>query len=346
MEMEKKVILVIDDEEMNLMRVKNILKDEYQVVAVKSGEQGLKYLDCHMPDMILLDIMMPKISGWDVMREIQKSKILSKVPVIFLTADNNPETEKKCFDYHAVDFCAKPIQKEVLLARIRRNLELEGYRKHLEDIVENQKNQIYQMKYEFIVSMANLVDNRDGSTGEHVKRTAYYVWCMGKALKERGMYPEIVTDRYVANLKMAAPMHDIGKISISDLILNKPGKLTPEEFDLMKQHTVYGEKVIRDTLGNIEDADFLEMVCDIALYHHEKYNGKGYPKGLQGEEIPLSARIMAIADVYDALKERRVYKDAFPLEEVYAIMNEDSGSHFDPEILKVFMDIRDEIEKK
>lgn len=341
----KHTILVVDDEKTNLVRAKMLLQNEFNPVLVNSGVQCLKYLQGHIPDLILLDIMMPDMDGWQVMQKIQESEELKNVPVIFLTADSSPETESACFDAGAVDFCVKPIQPISVLSRIRRAIELEGYRRALHHRVMEQTEQITSMKLEFIVGVANLVENRDGTTGEHIKRTSEVVRCLSRELKERGMYPDILTDRYLEQLYAAAPMHDLGKIKISDTILCKPGKLTEEEFNTMKEHTIFGREIIRDIVGTIEDEDFIQIACDVAAYHHEKYNGKGYPEGLAGEDIPLSARIMAVADVYDALKEKRCYKDAFPLEEVYAIMQDDAGSHFDPKLIEVFMDIKDKIEQ-
>ncbi len=343
MEESKKRILVVDDERTNLVRAKMLLQEEFNPILVGSGQQCLDYLKNHRPDLILLDIMMPEMDGWQVMEEIQKKEELKSIPVIFLTADSSPDTEAACFQAGAVDVSVKPIQPMGVMSRIRRAIELHEYRENLEAVIFEQKRQINNMKYDFIVSMSNLVDNRDITTGEHIKRTASVVWQVGKELLKEGKFPEILDENYVETMRLAAPMHDIGKIKISDSILMKPARLTDEEYEIMKEHTVFGKQVIEDTLKNLEDKLLVQIACDIAMYHHEKYNGKGYPEGLSGENIPLCARIMAVADVYDALKEKRCYKDAFPLEEVYAIMEEDSGSHFDPVVLNAFMTIRDEI---
>lgn len=343
MEESKKRILVVDDERTNLVRAKMLLQEEFAPILVSSGQQCLEYLNEHRPDLILLDIMMPDMDGLQVMKKIQENEELKNIPVIFLTADSTPETEAACFQAGAVDVSIKPIQPIGVMSRIRRAIELYEYRENLEAVIFEQKHQINNMKYDFIVSMSNLVDNRDITTGEHIRRTANVVWRIGLKLLKDGKFADILTPDYVETMRLAAPMHDIGKIKISDSILQKPAKLTEEEYEIMKEHTVFGKEVIVETLGNLEDRLLVQVACDIAEYHHEKYNGKGYPRGLAGEAIPLCARIMAVADVYDALKEKRCYKDAFPLEEVYDIMLEDSGSHFDPVVLEAFMSIREEI---
>ena len=345
MEESRKTILVVDDEKTNLVRARMLLQEEFNPILVNSGEQCLKYLQNHKPDLILLDIMMPDMDGWQVMKQLKKDPGCSDIPVIFLTADSNPATEKDCFEAGAVDFTLKPIQPASVLSRIRRAIELEGYRKDLQRIVDQQNQKILDMKYQFVVSIANLVDNRNNMMGEHVKRTAQIVKMLALQLQKQGYEQETLTDKYIEHLYLAAPLHDIGKIKISDTILFKPGRLTEEEFDTMRTHTVFGREVLQEMLAGIEDPEFIQMACDVAAYHHEKYNGKGYPEGLAGEDIPLCARIMAVADVYDALKEPRCYKEAFPLEEVYEIMQDDAGSHFDPAIIKAFMEIREEIEK-
>lgn len=345
MEESRKTILVVDDEKTNLVRARMLLQEEFNPILVNSGEQCLKYLQNHKPDLILLDIMMPDMDGWQVMKQLKKDPGCSDIPVIFLTADSNPATEKDCFEAGAVDFTLKPIQPASVLSRIRRAIELEGYRKDLQRIVDQQNQKILDMKYQFVVSIANLVDNRNNMMGEHVKRTAQIVKMLALQLQKQGYEQETLTDKYIEHLYLAAPLHDIGKIKISDTILFKPGRLTEEEFDTMRTHTVFGREVLQEMLAGIEDPEFIQMACDVAAYHHEKYNGKGYPEGLAGEDIPLCARIMAVADVYDALKEPRCYKEAFPLEDVYEIMQDDAGSHFDPTVIKAFMEIREEIEK-
>ena len=198
---------------------------------------------------------------------------------------------------------------------------------------------------EMIMGFATLVENKDGSTGGHIKRTTMYVKLLAEELRSRGYYKEILTKDYVKDLYMAAPMHDIGKISVPDVILQKPGRLTEEEFEIIKHHTEDGGRIVKDTFGHLENEQYTEMAYNVARFHHEKWNGKGYPEGLKKREIPLCARIMAIADVFDAVSERRCYRDAMPLERCFEIILEGSGKDFEPVLVEVFLDIRDKVER-
>lgn len=205
-------------------------------------------------------------------------------------------------------------------------------------------NELSIYHHEMIMGFATLVENKDGSTGGHVRRTTLYVKLLAEELRERGYYKDVLTKDYMKNLLRAAPMHDVGKIAIPDAILQKPGRLTSEEFEIMKQHTTSGAKIIRETFGHLERKEYTEMAYQVAFCHHEKWNGKGYPQGLKRKEIPLCARIMAIADVFDAVSEKRCYRDAMPLEQCFEIIQEGSGQDFDPLLVEIFMDIRDKVE--
>lgn len=213
-----------------------------------------------------------------------------------------------------------------------------------EAIQEHNRKMLY-LQNNTIIGMANLIESRDGETGEHVKRTSAYVGILAKAAQKRGKYMEILNDEYIDLLEKAAPLHDIGKIAVPDSILQKPGKLTEEEFEKMKLHTSEGGKIIRDVLGKIEDVEYLQIAEQVATYHHEKWNGQGYPYGISGEDIPVCARIMAVADVFDALVSKRCYKQAMPVDKAFDIIKESSGLQFDPELAKIFIEIRPEIEK-
>lgn len=198
---------------------------------------------------------------------------------------------------------------------------------------------------EMVMGFATLVENKDGSTGGHIKRTTSYVKLLAEELRNRGLYREELTDEYLENLYRAAPMHDIGKIAVPDVVLQKPGKLTDEEFEIIKSHTRRGGDIITETFGHLENAEYTKMAHDVARYHHEKWNGKGYPDGLKRKDIPLCARIMAIADVFDAVSEKRCYRDAMPLEQCFEIISEGSGQAFEPLLVEVFLDIRDQVER-
>ncbi|WP_432649700.1 HD domain-containing phosphohydrolase [Huintestinicola sp.] len=229
------------------------------------------------------------------------------------------------------------------LDRHKKRLEIEveektgDLRRHNEKMLELQNN--------IIIAMANLIESRDGDTGEHVKRTSKYVTMLAEAAKKKGLYPEILTDSYVELLAKAAPMHDIGKISVPDSILQKPGKLTPEEFERIKSHAPEGGRIIREVMDGIEEKEYVDIAATVAEGHHEKWDGGGYPSGLKGDEIPLSARIMAIADVFDALISKRCYKEAMPLDEAFGIISDSAGTHFDPELAGIFISLRPEIEE-
>lgn len=341
----KNIILVVDDDKANLALAQKILLPQYRIAASGSGAAALKYLEHNRPDLILLDINMPDMDGFAVMEELRKKENTASIPVIFLTADNLAETEIRCFRVGAMDFVTKPFVPDILLSRVGKTIELDQYRHKLEEMVKEQAEKlmentrrISQIQDSVIVGMANLIESRDGSTGKHVKNTQMYVRMIADELYERGLYPEELTPEYIEDLCKAAPLHDVGKIKIPDSILQKPGKLTPEEFDTMKQHTTYSRLIIKTIIGDVEDAHYVKIVEDIALYHHERWDGTGYPVGLAGEEIPLAARIMAVADVFDALYEERCYKPPVrPIERIMQIIADGRGTQFDPVIAGIFI---------
>lgn len=341
----KKTILVVDDDRTNLIIAERLLSEEYKVVSVLSGQQALKFLEKKRPNLILLDINMPGMDGFELMRIIRENEAWEKIPVIFLTADREADTEVHCLKMGAVDFVGKPFEPEIIKNRIRRTLEIEEYRKDLEGAVRRQTLKIERMQREVIISMANMIESRDGSTGEHVKRTSLYVTMIAEELERQNLFSDIIDERFLYNLEKAAPMHDIGKIKVPDHVLQKPGKLTDEEFEIMKKHSADGGQIIRETMGNIEEEDYLQVAYNVATYHHEKWNGTGYPDRISGEQIPLEARIMAVADVFDALISKRCYKDAMSLDKAFDIIEESAGTHFDPQIAKVFLELRPDIEK-
>ncbi len=339
----KRTILVVDDDRLNLMVAQKLLAEDYHVAAVNSGELALRYLGKNNPDLVLLDIQMPEMDGFEVMRKMQQDERWRKIPVIFLTADRTAETEEECFKLGAVDYIGKPFVPAIMMQRIHRSIELEDYRRSLEHMVELQLQRITQLQQDIIFSMANLIESRDGTTGEHVKRTSGYVNLLVEKMQERGLYKEMLTREYVDYLRKASPLHDIGKIAIPDAVLQKPGKLTKEEYEMIKIHAQEGGRLIRENMSRIAEQEFVEVACDMAACHHEKWAGNGYPEGLKGEEIPLSARILAIADVFDALVSERQYKKGMPLEEAFAIMEYERGKSFEPELLDVFLAAEDEL---
>lgn len=347
------IILIVDDDGANLMLAHKILGKDYHVAAAKSGIAALQYLERNVPALVLLDIKMPDMDGFETLRRMREIRRLQSVPVIFLTGDKDPETEKRCFQAGAMDFVTKPFVSDVLLSRVERTLELEQYRKDLENVVEEQTqllaertDRISRMQDSVIVGMANLIENRDGSTGEHVKNTQIYVRMIVERLRRKKLFPNQLDEAEAVNIIKAAPLHDIGKIRISDSILLKPGKLSAEEYGLMKQHAVYGLEVIQDIIADVEDEAYICTAGEIALCHHERWDGSGYPRGLSGDVIPLGARIMAVADVFDALYAERCYKKPVrPVEKAMEIMLEGRGTQFDAVILDTFVELMPEIKQ-
>lgn len=343
----KNTILVVDDDKTNLALAQKILMPRYRIAASNSGRGALKYLENHHPELILLDINMPEMDGYEVMQQIRAKEDTKMIPVIFLTADNLAETEVKCFQMGAMDFVTKPFVPDILLSRVDKTIELDQYRHNLEKMVKEQAEKITEdarrisrIQDSVIVGMANLIESRDGSTGKHVKNTQMYVRMIADELRRRDLFTEELTEEYIEDLCKAAPLHDVGKIKIPDSILQKPGKLTPEEFDTMKQHTTHSSKIIQMIIGDVEDEHYVRIVEDIAMYHHERWDGTGYPAGLKEDEIPLAARIMSVADVFDALYEERCYKPPVrPIERIMQIMTEGRGTQFDPVIVDVFMEM-------
>lgn len=343
----KNIILVVDDDKTNLTLAQKILLPSYRIAATNSGMAALKYLENHQPDLILLDINMPDMDGFEVMGKLRQNEKTAMIPVIFLTADNLAETEVKCFQMGAMDFVTKPFIPDILLSRVGKTLELDQYRHNLENMVKEQADKITEnarrlsrIQESVIVGMANLIESRDGSTGKHVKNTQMYVKMIADELHKRNLFPAELTEKYIQDLCKAAPLHDVGKIKVPDSVLQKPGKLTPEEFDTMKLHTTYSRKIIKMIIGDVEDDHYVQIVEDIAMYHHERWDGTGYPTGLAEDSIPLAARIMAVADVFDALYEERCYKPPIrPIERIMQIMSEGRGTQFDPTIIDVFMEM-------
>ncbi|MBD5474900.1 MAG: response regulator [Lachnospiraceae bacterium] len=343
----KNTILVVDDDKTNLALAQKILMPRYRIAASNSGRGALKYLENHRPELILLDINMPDMDGYEVMEQIRAKEETKTIPVIFLTADNLAETEIKCFQMGAMDFVTKPFVPDILFSRVDKTIELDQYRHNLENMVKEQAEKITEdarriskIQDSVIVGMANLIESRDGSTGKHVKNTQMYVRMIANELRRRNLFAQELTEEYIEDLCKAAPLHDVGKIKIPDAILQKPGRLTPEEFDTMKQHTTHSSTIIKMIIGDVEDEHYVGIVEDIAMYHHERWDGTGYPTGLKEEEIPLAARIMAVADVFDALYEERCYKPPVrPIERIMQIMQEGRGTQFDPVIIDVFMEM-------
>lgn len=340
-----KKILVIDDNKTTLAMAKQAIGDEYSVIAVISGFQALKYLERDTPDLILLDLNMPEMDGKQTMKKIKDNEKWCEIPIIVLTVENNPQTEVECLEMGAVDFIGKPFVPQVMKSRIARAIELENYRMRLELDNEKKRAQLEKMKSQIIMVLANMIDTRDEVTGIHVHRVSAIVETLVRRMRDERMHPEFLDDRYVTSITLAAPLHDIGKIKIPDSVLKKQGDLTEEEFELMKTHTIEGAKILEECAKQIDDNYYLLLGKDMAAYHHEWWNGKGYPYGLKGIKIPFCARVLAVADVFDALVSKRSYKQQMSFDQAFEIIKKGSGGHFDPEIVNVFLSVRPEIER-
>lgn len=348
---DKATILVVDDTPDNLALMSNLLKIDYKVKIANSGEKALRIAASNSPpDLILLDIMMPDMDGYEVCQELKRKPATMSIPVIFLTAKNEVEDEKKGLELGAVDYITKPISPPIVLARVKNHLALRAMDQFLRDKnefleieVAKRIKEVIALQDVTILAMASLAETRDSDTGNHIRRTQFYVKALAEKLRDHPRFAWFLTDANINLLFKSAPLHDIGKVGIPDRILLKPGRFEADEFEIMKTHTTLG----RDAIEHAEKAlgisvDFLIFAKSIALSHQEKWNGSGYPQGLTGDDIPIAARLMALADVYDALISRRVYKEGMPHEKAVQIMINGRGTHFDPDMFDAFLDIQEE----
>jgi putative two-component system response regulator len=345
---EKPTILVIDDTPENLALMQLLLHEQYQLQCANSGERGLAMaLADTPPDLVLLDIMMPGMDGYEVCTRLKSNPKTRAIPVIFLTSRRSPEDEEKGLGLGAVDYITKPISPAICLARLRTHLSLKASADFmrdktafLESEVAKRTRELNAMQEVTILAMASLAETRDSDTGNHIRRTQHYVRALGWKLSSHPRFRDYLSVATITLLYKSAPLHDIGKVGIPDRILLKKGRLTAEEFEIMKTHTTLG----RDAIAHAEAAlglelEFLHMAKEIAYSHQEKWDGSGYPQGLAGDRIPISARLMAVADVYDALISRRVYKEPMPHADAVEIIKHASGQHFDPDVVEAFVQI-------
>ncbi len=339
-------VLVVDDTPDNLTLMSAVLRDGFRVRVANSGEAALRAIrGGNVPDLVLLDIMMPGISGYDVIRELKADDATRDIPVIFLTAKAEAEDERFGLELGAVDYITKPISPAILIARVRNHLEIARAReflkdkaRFLQDEVEKRTREVQAIQDVTILAMASLAETRDLETGHHISRTQRYMRVLAERLRTNPRFGYHLDDETITMLFKSAPLHDIGKVGIPDRILLKPGRLTPEEFEIMKTHTTLGYEAIVAAERQLDmTVGFLEVAKEIALLHHEKWDGSGYPEGRSGEDIPISARLMALADVYDALISVRVYKPAMPHEQARSIIVEGRGTHFDPDVVDAFV---------
>ncbi|WP_321494025.1 HD domain-containing phosphohydrolase [uncultured Desulfobacter sp.] len=337
----RQTILVVDDLPENIDILVNILRSEYNVRIALTGQKAIRIVrDVDPPDLILLDVMMPDVSGYEVARILKEDVGTRSIPIIFITAMNSPEDEQKGLQYGAVDYIVKPVYPHIVKARVHNQLELKMHRDHLEELVHNRTKELELTRDVTILTLASLAETRDDDTGGHIRRTQEYVRILALELSAKPKWTDFLNSTTIDLIHKSAPLHDIGKVGIPDAILLKPDRLTDEEFNIMKRHTILGRDTIlraEESMLNRSASGFLRFARQIAYTHHEKWDGSGYPQGLKGLQIPLSGRIMALADVYDALISKRVYKPPFTHAKARNCLLEGSGSHFDPDVVAAFM---------
>ncbi len=362
-------ILIVDDQEDNRLILDDLLGRHYPVHAVPDGQRALDYLaGGGRPELILLDVMMPGIDGFEVCRRIKAVPDWHDIPVLFITSLDSAVDEERGLSLGAEDFIHKPFSPAVVLARVRTHLKLAQARRFLRDRNEDLEQQVAERTLEIVLKSAELMrqkqeviasqgativafcalaEARDNETGNHIRRTQNYVKALAEWLRDQSRFAAEVNDETIPLLFRSAPLHDVGKVAIPDRILLKPGKLTPEEWEIMKRHAAYGGDAIARAESELssrseQGGSFLRYAREIAYGHHEKWDGTGYPLGLAGEAIPVSARLMAVADVYDALISKRVYKEAFSHDQAMAIIVEERGRHFDPDLVDALLAVADE----
>jgi len=347
--MERTTIFIVDDDSTNLTIASDALSDSYNIFTFNSGELLLKKLEKHIPNLILLDVDMPEMSGYEVIKHLKRKIETSQIPVIFLTAKNDCESELEGLSLGAIDYIIKPFSPPLLLKRIEVHLLVESQKKELQNfnnnllgMVKAKTRAVVELQNAILNTMTKLVDRRDDITGGHIERTQRYMYVLLKTMLESGHYMDESLTWDLELVIQSTQLHDIGKIAIKDSILLKPGKLTDEEFENIKAHTIVGEEVIREIEKNTTEHKFVEYAKIFAVTHHERWDGSGYPRGLKGKDIPVLGRAMAIVDVYDALVSVRPYKKAFSHDEAVAIISDGKGKHFDPAIVDLFLSISDQ----
>jgi putative two-component system response regulator len=330
-------VLVVDDEPNNLQLLRQILQDQYQLSFATDGAKALDVARKLKPDIILLDIMMPEMDGYETCRQLKADPVTAKIPVIFVTAMGEVDDERHGFEVGGVDYITKPVSAPIVQARVRTHLSLYDQNRVLEEMVQQRTKQLREAfetiknaSLDTIHRLSRAAEFKDEDTGAHIIRMSNYSAAVARKMG--------LKEKTVESILYAAPMHDIGKIGTPDHILLKPGKLDPAEWEIMKQHTINGGRILEGS-----DKGFIKLGEIIALTHHEKWDGSGYPKGLKGKETPKVGRIVAIADVFDALTTKRPYKEPFPIDKSFAIIKEGSGDHFDPAVVEAFFSVEDEI---
>lgn len=342
---ENPVVLVVDDDVDNIRLIYEILKNDYRVLVATNGEKALETAMASRPDIILMDVVMPVMDGYEACRRLKENKALQGIPVLFLTSKSDEPDERRGLALGAADYIVKPVSGPILTMRMKTHLELKRSRDILEDQnrfldeeVQRRTRDVFVMQEASVMAMAALAELRDNETGGHLQRSKLYIQELAECLSRREKYKALLNPDKIRLIVFSSPLHDIGKIGISDHVLLKPGPLTAEEYAVMKTHAALGRDAIFCTEKLIGGAEtFLSCAREIAYSHHEKWDGSGYPQGISGEAIPLPARLMAVADAYDALTSRRIYKEAVSHGEAVSIIRADSGRHFDPDVVEAFL---------
>jgi len=333
-----KTIFVVDDSDTNLSMAENALEDLYCVMTMPSAAKMFTLLDKVTPDLILLDIEMPDMNGFEALQQLKSHDAYATIPVIFLTGMTDVSTEVQGFELGAVDFIAKPFSAPVLLNRIKTHLDID-------ELIHKRTTQLRRLQNSLVYVLANMVESRDKTTGGHIERTTAYIKILMSAMLERGVYVDEMRNWDLDLVASSARLHDLGKIAISDLVLNKTDKLTKEEYEMIKRHAQEGERNIDQIVIRTGNEAFLYHAKLFAGYHHEHWDGTGYPYGLKETNIPLQGRILAVADVYDALVSVRPYKKAYTHEEAMNVIMSNSGKHFDPNIADVFYEVKEQFQE-
>jgi len=331
-----KTIFAVDDSDTNLSIVKKALENHYRIYTMPSAAKMFAFLRKITPDLILLDIEMPDMDGSEALQMLKSDPLYADIPVIFLTSFTDDEIEASGFELGVVDFVTKPFSSHVLLNRIKTHLDID-------ELIRERTARIRRMQNGIVKVLADVVEERDKETGGHNDRTAAYVKILIEGMIENGVYADQMKNWDMEKVVPAARLHDLGKIHVKDAILNKPGKLTPDEYEQIKVHTTEGARIIDRMIGQIGEEEYLSNAKLFAEYHHERWDGKGYPHGLKETDIPLQGRILAIVDVYDAIVSKRSYKEPATDEEAAGIIAAESGKAFDPKIVEVFLKVKDKI---
>ncbi|MBS7270798.1 MAG: response regulator [Fibrobacter sp.] len=340
MERSRAKILVIDDTKTNIEVLEGILSNDYDVFVALDGKKGLLLAEKVKPDLILLDVMMPEMDGCETLHQMKEKRLVDNTPVLFLTAKADSKSEQQGLDLGAVDYITKPFHPNLVQLRIKNQLEFKHQRDHLQELVEEKTVDLRKTLKVMLTSLGALAEYRDPETGAHIKRTQVLVQMLAEKLRNHPRFKDAIpNNEYIDYYATAAPLHDIGKVGIPDEILRKPARLNEEEWAVMSTHAQMGYDVLVNATHELKDHPLVRISAEIILNHHERFDGDGYPNGLKGDAIPVGARLMSVADVYDALVSKRPYKNAFPHEVAVKEIQEGRGTQFDPDVVDAFMEL-------